>query len=253
MAEEQTTQQDSTNSGTTDAVTDAASEASAEQQATTDAEAGDKGADAGDEAGDETVIGADVTDEAAEKADEADEKSGDADEPEGPPEKYELALEGVTLDEEAVAAAEPVFRELNLSNDQANKLMPVAKDFAERTAEATLRQVIDAGQQQKKDWLDAFKADAEIGGAKAEETTHLAAKALDALGYTLTGFGDDKKQPHPFRKVLTETGFGNHPDMIRMARKLGELVSEDGFVRANAGTVQKADRLEALYPEDVPK
>lgn len=153
-----------------------------------------------------------------------DDKPAEDEAPAGPPEKYELALEGVTLDPEAVEAAEPVFRELNLTNDQANKLMPVAKDFAERTAQSTLKQIMDAGAQQKKDWLDAFAADPEIGGAKREETEHLAAKALDAMGYVAD---------HPFRKALTETGFGNHPDMIRMARRMGELVGEDGFVTPN--------------------
>lgn len=166
------------------------------------------------------------------------------DAPQGPPETYELALEGLTLDAEAVAAAEPVFRELNLTNDQANKLLPVAKDFAERTAQATLASIVEAGATQRKEWLDAFVADPDIGGARREETEHLAGKALDALGY-----GKD----HAFRKALTDTGFGNHPEMIRVFRKIGEMVGEDGFVTANTGPSAKVDRLASLYPEDVPK
>jgi hypothetical protein len=214
VADEQTTQPDTTTSETTETVTDGAVAEATEQQAATDAEAGDEGAtDAGKET---SVLGGDVETE-GEGAAEADEEATA-----GPPEKYELALEGIELDPEAVEAAEPVFRELNLSNEQANKLMPVAKDFAERTAERTLAQIVEAGAAQKKEWFDAFKADPEIGGAKSEETEHLAAKGLDALGYP---------QGHDFRKALTETGFGNHPEMIRVFRRIGEMVGEDGFVR----------------------
>jgi hypothetical protein len=243
VADEQTeTPQDSTNSETSETETVETVETQAEN-----ASEGDGGTtfDVDDET---TVLGAKAETEASEETSNA----------EGPPDTYELALkddEGkdVVLDPEAVAAAEPVFRDLGLTNDQANKLMPVAKDFADRTTQAVYQQIIEGGAVQKKEWLDAFKADPEIGGAKAEETTHLAAKALDTMGFTLTGFGDDKKQPHPFRKALTESGFGNHPDMIRLTRKLGELVSEDGFVRADAGLTSKPDRLTTLYPDDVPK
>jgi hypothetical protein len=142
-----------------------------------------------------------------------------SDEPTGAPEKYELALEGVTLDAEMVAEAEPILRELNLSNDDANKLLPMAAKLVDKTQANTLQMLADAGAQQKKDWLDAFKADPEIGGPKREETEHLAAKGLDALGYV---------DGHPFRRALTESGFGNHPDMIRAFRRVGELVGEDG-------------------------
>lgn len=209
MADETTTPPDSTNSETIETVTDAPSAEQPEAAVETSDEA--KPGDTGEEG---SVLGGDVAEDKAE---------GD-DAPQRPPEAYELAMEGVELDREAVEAAEPVFRELGLSNDQANKLMPVAKDFADRTANATLKQIVDAGAQQKADWLAAFKADEKIGGAKAEETTHLAAKALDALGYPA---GSD------FRKVLTETGFGNHPEMIRVFRTLGEMVGEDGFIRSD--------------------
>jgi hypothetical protein len=209
VADEQTTPSDTPNSPPTDAPV---IDAPAADTPSDDAPPADQPpADA-----DTSVLGGDVA------KDDDTPPADDADEPAGPPEKYELALEGIELDPEAVEAAEPVFRELNLSNEQANKLMPVAKEFAERTAERTLAQIVEAGAAQKKEWLDAFKADPEIGGAKSDETEHLAAKGLDALGYP---------QGHDFRKALTETGFGNHPEMIRVFRKIGEMVGEDGFVR----------------------
>ena len=45
----------------------------------------------------------------------------------GAPKRYELsAPEGFPIDAEALELATPIFQELGLSNDQANKLMPVA-------------------------------------------------------------------------------------------------------------------------------
>lgn len=182
------------------------------------------------DAGETSVLGAEVGDQ-VEAAAEA---------PVGAPEKYELALEGFEMDQELLAEAEPLLRALNLSNEAANKLLPIVPKVMEKAQNVAIQTLIDAGAQQRKDWLDAFAADPEIGGAHREETEHLAAKGLDALGFTLTGHGEDGNQPHPFRKALTESGFGNHPDMIRIARRLGELVGEDGgFIRSADGVQTK--------------
>ena len=178
-----------------------------------------------------SILGGDVKDEPA------------AEEVAAPvvPEAYELSLEGVELDAKLVEEATPIFKELGLTNDQANALLPLAPKLMAQAQEATMRQIIEAGAQQRQSWLEATKADPDIGGGKMEETTHLAAKGLDAIGFV---------EGHPFRKALTESGFGNHPDMIRMARRLGELVGEDGdFVRAGAGSTT-TDPLNELYPNN---
>jgi len=173
------------------------------------------------------------------------------DQPAGAPEKYELALEGIDLDPELVAEAEPILRDLNLTNDQANALLPLAPKIMEKAQAALTQQLLDAGASQRKAWLDAFAADPDIGGAKREESTHLAAKGLDALGFRNTGFGEDGKSPHPFRAALNETGFGNHPDMIRAFRALGEMAGEDGlFARSNSGVREDVPAWKAMYPND---
>lgn len=158
------------------------------------------------------------------------------------PEKYELALEGLEIDTELLGAAEPVLKELGLSNDQANALLPIVKQAMDKAISAQTSQMTDLMAAQRKEWLDAFNADADIGGVNREQTVHLAGKGLDALGYT---------EGHPFRQLLTETGLGNHPDMIRMARRVGELVAEDGdFVRSGAGGSSQTPPEKRLYPND---
>jgi hypothetical protein len=157
------------------------------------------------------------------------------------PETYELvAPDGVTLDAGMIEIATPIFKELGLTNEAAAKLMPVAGQFAEKVQQQTVDALVAQGEAQRKSWLDASKADAEIGGAKWKESGEFAAKALDALGF---------KEGHAFRTALNESGFGNHPDMIRAFAKFGRLVSEDNqFVTTDAGAKVTKTALERLYP-----
>lgn len=208
-----------------DEVTQTPSDTTTSETTPTDAPAADApaadapAADAPSDDDGSTVLGGKADDDTdAGKTDET------VDELRGAPETYNLALEGVELDKDVVAEAEPILRELDLSDFAANKLLPVAKSLVDRTQDATLKALTDAAAQQRKDWLDIAKADEEIGGAKFSETTALAAKGLDALGFV---------EGHPFRKALNETGFGNHRDMLFAFRKIGELVGEDGFIRAD--------------------
>lgn len=202
-----------------------------------DAPAADPAPDAGDDA-DESALGGKAKEpEAAEPA-----------EPDAPlvPEAYDLtAPEGMTIDPALLEEATPIFKEIGLSNEAANKVLPLAQSLMTKTHEAAVQSMIDAGAQQRKAWLDEAKADPEIGGGKWDATLHSAAKALDALGYP---------EGSPFRAALTETGFGNHPEMIRAMAKVGAMVGEDGdFVRADAAVQVKRSREEILYPNDARK
>lgn len=160
------------------------------------------------------------------------------------PEAYELTVEGMEIDADLLAEATPVMKELGLTNDAANKLAPLMGKAVEKAQAATFASLEAAGQQQKKAWLDAAKADEEIGGQKWDDSVHHSAKALDAFGFT---------EGHPFREALDNTGFGNHPDLIRALARVGrDMISEDGdFVRPDAGAKVETTAAERLYPNDV--
>lgn len=164
----------------------------------------------------------------------------------GVPAAYALTPpEGLALDAGAIAEATPVFRELGLSNAAANKLMPVAAQFAQRVQDQANRQLLSHVQAERKAWLDAARADPEIGGAKWGDTIATAASALDRLGFT---------KGSAFRNLLDESGLGNHPDMIRAFVKVGKAVSEDNdFVLGGGVPRTRRDQAETLYPQDQPK
>lgn len=157
------------------------------------------------------------------------------------PETYELATpEGFEkLDEEAVNAATPVFKELGLSNEQANKLIPVVGAYAKRIVEQRDQQLLGTILEQRKDWLEAAKKDPEIGGSNWDASLGAGAKALDQLGFP---------KGSPLRVALNESGFGNHPELIRFMAKVGKAIGEDSdFVRGDQGGKDKKTDAELFY------
>jgi hypothetical protein len=135
------------------------------------------------------------------------------------PERYVLKLEGVNLDPKLPAEAEPVFREMGLSNKQANALLPIAPKLMASAQEQVIQKLIEEGAKQRKAWLESFNSDRDLGGANRAESARLAQLGLEKMG-----MGKD----HPFRAALNETGFGNHPDMIRILRWIGSSGAHKG-------------------------
>lgn len=149
------------------------------------------------------------------------------------PEKYEFtAPEGAELDSKAVELFEPVARELDLSNEQAQKLAGLWPKLQEQMQQ---RQAESWGQQVEQ-WAADVKADKEIGGDKLTASVGHAQKALDTFA------------SKEFREFLDTTGMGNHPEMVRVFAKVGKLMSEDSFVTGQANGSPKNDLVEAFYP-----
>jgi len=173
--------------------------------------------------GDETTLLGGAGDSTDEGGDEGQGGEGEPAAEVGAPEAYEITLNDadgnpISLDQEMLTAATEVFKEFGLTNEQANKLVPLGYQMMQKGMEAAETNMVNVLADTRKAWLEEFKADPEIGGGKQDESLHLASKALDALGFT---------KGTPFRELLDLSGLGNHRDMIFAFRKLGELVSED--------------------------
>ena len=168
-------------------------------------------------------------------------------EPKGPPEKYEFkapehwAKEGWELDVGLIEKATPMFKELGLSNDQAQKLM----DFYAAQSEADHKSSMDSIKTQNDEWMKALKQDPEIGGKLDAVKTNIA-RMLDGLG--------DQKLKADFQQAMTETGMGNHPTFVKLFAKLserfteGKLVSGRGPVEVKQPGGQPASAAKAMYP-----
>ena len=150
------------------------------------------------------------------------------------PEAYEFkAPEGRVFDSEVMASYSQVAKELNLSQESAQRLLDaVGPKMAERQMA-----MIEAT---RNGWADNSKSDREFGGEKLSENLGVAKKALDAFGTT------------ELRTLLNETGLGNHPELIRFMFRAGKAISEDRMVsgsatQAKAGPRSFADLADALY------
>ena len=130
-----------------------------------------------------------------------------------PPDTYAdfVMPEGVQLDETALAAADPLFKELGLTQENAQKVVDL---YASQVQAGSLKQV-ETFNQLKSDWLDQSKNDKEFGGDKFDENVKVAQLAITKHGT-------------PELKELMEShGVGNHPEMIRFMVRVGRTLSED--------------------------
>ncbi len=149
---------------------------------------------------------------------------------EGAPEKYEFqAGEGVELDAEALKDFEPVARELNLTNEQAQKLV----DAYPKILAGVQQRQADAWQAQTEEWAATVKADKDIGGDKLTANLGVAQRALDTFGTPA------------LKEYLNGTGLGNHPELVKAFVKVGKAMSEDGVVTGKESGQRSA--AEVLY------
>lgn len=143
--------------------------------------------------------------------------------PEGAPESYEFkAPEGVQFDDAVIGAFSEVAKELNLPQDQAQKVL-------DKMAPVIQARQLEQFQTARLDWAEAAKSDKEFGGEKLAENLGMAKKALDTFA-----------SPE-LRTLLDESGLGNHPEIIRMFYRTGKAISEDSFVSGQGGKTNQGD------------
>ena len=203
------TEANQTNEGDTQQPVDAATEA------TTDTEQQAEGVQ-DQQVSDETAVESETSDQEA---------------PKGAPETYEfntkITDESAELDPEVVTAFGEVAKELDLPQDAAQKVLDKVAPVIQAKQAKVLEQV-------KTDWANDSQADKEFGGENLAENLEIAKKSLDA-------FGSDT-----LKSLLHETGFGNHPEIIRFMYRAGKAISEDNYV----GNSEGADYSRNSGPKD---
>ena len=140
-----------------------------------------------------------------------------ADKPQGAPEKYEFkAPEGKEFDAEIIGNFSEIAKELNLTQDAAQKLV---ESMGPKIAERQLAQV----EAIRNEWAQQSQVDKEFGGDRLNENMAVAKKALDSFGTP------------ELRTLLVQSGLGNNPEVIRFMYRAGKAISEDTFVGSSPG------------------
>ncbi|WQY99898.1 peptidase [Salmonella phage VB_ST_SPNIS2] len=202
---------------------------------------GDNPSPAGDPAkpeGDKPQLGADgdkPQDDKPADGDKPADKSDDKEQkPEGAPEKYEFKpAEGQELDTSALEQFEPIARELNLTNEQAQKMVDL---YGSKIMPMVQQQQVEAWQKTTEQWAADVKADKEIGGDKLTANLSAAQRALEQ-------FGDPE-----LKEYLDSTGLGNHPALVKAFIKVGKAMSEDKVVTGGHES-GGSDLISAFYPK----
>ena len=151
--------------------------------------------------------------------------------PAGAPEKYEFTPpEGMELDPVALGKFEPIARELNLDQEQANKLVGIYAELAKGHNEAWAKT--------QEDWRASVTTDQEFGGEKLETT-------LRDANLALTKFA----QPADIAEIKA-LGLANCPPLVKLLARAGALMGEDKIFNGN-GTPEantEAARAARMFP-----
>ncbi len=164
-------------------------------------------------------------------ADPAKGEAPKADEAKAAPEQYTdfTVPEGYTMAGELGTEFKSLAKELNLTQEQAQRIVDLDVKRAQAQTESLYRTSAE--------WQASAKTDKEFGGANLEQNVAIAKKAMDAFGTP------------ELRKLLNDSGLGNHPEVIRVFYRAGKAISEDRFVPGGTGDPKgPRDSAKALYP-----
>jgi hypothetical protein len=128
-------------------------------------------------------------------------------------------------------------RDLGLSGEGAQKLVERDSKMLEQFADHFAKGVTEEHNAMVAKWAQDMKVDKELGGEKYAETLFLADKSMRMFATP------------EFRAALKETGFGSHPELMRVFVNIGRAIAEDSFTTKGAGDVpQPVDAAKTLFP-----
>jgi len=159
----------------------------------------------------------------------------------GAPEKYaEPKLpEGMVLVPEVKSQFDSLAKELNLSQDQYQKVL----DLQIQHATTQTKLVTDAFQKQISDWSDETKKEL---GADPDKSLAIASKAINTI-FT------DPKENKEFREMMKTSGLGNWRLMVKAFSFVGKSISEDRFVEGGPGGKEEKSIAERIYDKSTTK
>lgn len=151
----------------------------------------------------------------------------------GAPESYEdfTLPEGSEVDKAKLEEFTPLAKELNLSQDNAQKLV----DYYVKTLENEFKTQEAGFEERTEKWLDEAKKDKEYGGSKFSENLKIANSPLTKF------FSPSALQ------ALAETGLNRHPEIIRGFFKIGKAIGEDSLVTGKQSNTGRLSDGEVLF------
>lgn len=138
--------------------------------------------------------------------------------------KFEMP-EGVELDAAAADEFKAVIRDKSLTDAQ--RFQKLA-DLAVKREQARF----DSHREQVEKWADEIAKDKELG---KPENQAIAVKVVDTFGTPV------------LKEMLSKSGLGNHPELVRFVLKIGRAMSEDTIVNGRTANSGPRDAASVLY------
>ena len=163
--------------------------------------------------------------------------------------------EGFTMDEAQTSDVSAVAKEFGLDQAQAQKMVDKHFDIISKNND-----LVSAAQETRmKEWAGQAMADKEFGGANLSDNMAGARKAMNSFSQPAVD-ADGKailhqegslkgQQMSEVEVLMNESGWGNHPAMIRVFHRINQAMSEDSFVQGDMKPrEQKKTPAETMYP-----
>ena len=163
--------------------------------------------------------------------------------------------EGFTMDEAQTSEVSAVAKEFGLDQAQAQKMVDKHFDIISKNND-----LVSAAQETRmKEWAGQAMADKEFGGANLPDNMAGARKAMNSFSQPAVD-ADGKailhqegslkgQQMSEVEVLMNESGWGNHPAMIRVFHRINQAMSEDSFVQGDMKPrEQKKTAAETMYP-----
>ena len=152
----------------------------------------------------------------------------------GAPETYEAFTlpEDMQLDESIMGEFSQLAKDANLPQDKAQSLVELGAKMAKGFESAAQQSLADL----KESFSNNISKKTELGGEQLDANKAIAQRAIDA-------YGSDE-----LKAMLSESGLGNHPELVRFFHAVGQTVSEDTLVEGGANTEGQPKSLaERMY------
>jgi hypothetical protein len=140
--------------------------------------------------------------------------------------------DGLEADKDVTGEFKQVAKELNLSQDKAQKLV----DLQNKLMQNQGKRLQESWENTQNDWKKATTEDKEIGGPKLQESLASAKKVLEKFGTPA------------LNKIVEEYGMGNNVEFIRLLTKVGNTIKEDSMNTGGSGTQSEKDPAKILFP-----
>ena len=149
-----------------------------------------------------------------------------------PPADIKLtAPAGVSVDEAKLKGVAEFAKANGMSQEAAQKMLEREVGLETSFNERMKTQATQAREQ----WVQSVKTDKELGGTNFNTAIASAQKAVQAFA-----------SPE-LRKLLNETGMGDHPEVVRLFAKIGNALREDSLVTDAAAPPAKEKPIEERW------